>query len=727
MVTVQGVPSWVSRSEIALKFANYGAIPWCMVMNGCGVVRFLEKGSVAKAIAGENGTLWDGCMLGVQRCCQETDMEASTIIRQDSLTVALGADYLSSLNGMLAEEASTNAQSALDAMFARPVHIGVDNGPRGGTGGMEARTVSSSDWHKPAAVASEGGCSLTSQKSIGTTARQDMARMAALASYASGSPQGSPWAVSTAASPFSFRAGSSTGGSLPELPPSPMCAPCPADAVAEEDKMRELQRWVQEQEQQVQLSVRSQSDIHQQQQPHHHQQQQQLDRSQPPPPPPLVRVARPEQTPQQPPPPPSRQQQQHSQHQQQLNSTVNMGQPPRARRPSNLGAPGHHQRDTALQQQQQQQHQLLMERELRQSTGGLRIAVNGSDGYNGSNGSQPHSHALGYCSHQPQQQQQQQMPSNPVNALLLQLHVLLETAAADGIMDRAAAAAALQIAADGVHKAGAVRFQQQPYDIGRVSSGGGSAGDLTPRGGVRASSAAGAMPRQLQQQQQAADAPWIGAQQQPPPPPPLPSLPPAALHAAAQPTMAGGPQGVQLAVAAAAAPSPEFCGVRSSLVKLMLVAQRWLRCPSTMYFRDRLGPLRAMYDGMHDLSVVRKRQSCIAQSELRQQLLTDPRFTAALHSGCTLRNHIYSTSRRLLFMSNGGADSIPVDLFLGSMSNELFYLLKPALPQDTAELYGSGMPQDWLAVLVFTELAPVDPAPVGGPLQDSELAAIVGT
>ena len=45
---------------------------------------------------------------------------------------------------------------------------------------------------------------------------------------------------------------------------------------------------------------------------------------------------------------------------------------------------------------------------------------------------------------------------------------------------------------------------------------------------------------------------------------------------------------------------------------------------------------------------------------------------------------------------------------LGSMSSELFHILKISLPHEVLDFFGNGLPHPKLAVLVFVEFMKVD-------------------
>ncbi|EFJ49965.1 hypothetical protein VOLCADRAFT_89288 [Volvox carteri f. nagariensis] len=143
---------------------------------------------------------------------------------------------------------------------------------------------------------------------------------------------------------------------------------------------------------------------------------------------------------------------------------------------------------------------------------------------------------------------------------------------------------------------------------------------------------------------------------------------------------------------------------------LMMSAYAFLNSDSMREFYDKLMPVSALYDEMHELPVVQKRKRCMEMSYLRMQLMQDPSFTQILQAVCLLRHHLYSLSRKVLVM-NQGPDGIPIDLLLGSMSTELFHLLKGVLPQEICDLFGNCLPHPRLAVLVFAEFTSVDPMP----------------
>lgn len=120
----------------------------------------------------------------------------------------------------------------------------------------------------------------------------------------------------------------------------------------------------------------------------------------------------------------------------------------------------------------------------------------------------------------------------------------------------------------------------------------------------------------------------------------------------------------------------------------------------------------------------------------------------AVASISSLRNHIYSLSRKVL-IGYGHIDGLPVDLLLGGLTSELAAILtdtsaqppqssivgsttssgqaadnkagsssssagsgpQPCLPQATVEFFTCMLPMPKLALLVFAEFVPVDPAP----------------
>ena len=61
-----------------------------------------------------------------------------------------------------------------------------------------------------------------------------------------------------------------------------------------------------------------------------------------------------------------------------------------------------------------------------------------------------------------------------------------------------------------------------------------------------------------------------------------------------------------------------------------------------------------------------------------------------------------------------GMDAIPIDLLLGSMSSELYHVLRGHLPQEVLDFFMSGLPHPKLAVLVFAEFTTVDALAGGG-------------
>ena len=93
---------------------------------------------------------------------------------------------------------------------------------------------------------------------------------------------------------------------------------------------------------------------------------------------------------------------------------------------------------------------------------------------------------------------------------------------------------------------------------------------------------------------------------------------------------------------------------------------------------------------------------------LRSQLLGDTCFVQMLQAVCSLRHHLHSLSQKVLVV-NQGPDGVPIDLLLGSMSSELYHLLKNVLPQEVSDFFGNSLPHPKLAVLVFAEFTSVDP------------------
>lgn len=156
----------------------------------------------------------------------------------------------------------------------------------------------------------------------------------------------------------------------------------------------------------------------------------------------------------------------------------------------------------------------------------------------------------------------------------------------------------------------------------------------------------------------------------------------------------------------------EFTSSRTVLVELMLSAYAFLNSDSMREFYDKLTPVAVLYDEMHELPVVQKRKKCQEMALIRMQLVKDQAFIKILQAVCALRHHLYSLSRKVLVM-NQGPDGIPIDLLLGSMSSELYHLLKNMLPQEVSDFFGNNLPHPKLAVLVFAEFTTVDPMPTG--------------
>ncbi|KXZ48957.1 hypothetical protein GPECTOR_24g247 [Gonium pectorale] len=154
----------------------------------------------------------------------------------------------------------------------------------------------------------------------------------------------------------------------------------------------------------------------------------------------------------------------------------------------------------------------------------------------------------------------------------------------------------------------------------------------------------------------------------------------------------------------------EFVSARGVLVQLMLSAFAFLNSDSMRDFYAKLARVAMLYDEMHDLPVVQKRKRCMEMSYLRNELMHDPGFTQILQAVCALRHHLHSLSRKVLVM-NQGPDGIPIDLLLGSMSTELFHVMKTVLPQEVCDFFGNCLPHPRLAVLVFAEFTSVDPMP----------------
>lgn len=155
----------------------------------------------------------------------------------------------------------------------------------------------------------------------------------------------------------------------------------------------------------------------------------------------------------------------------------------------------------------------------------------------------------------------------------------------------------------------------------------------------------------------------------------------------------------------------EFVSTRGVLVQLMLSAYAFLNSESMHEFYDKLAPVSQLYDEMHELPVVQKRQRCLDMSYMRLQLMADLGFTQILHAVCALRHHLHSLSRKVLVM-NHGPEGVPIDLLLGSMSTELHHVMKGVLPQEVSDFFTSCLPHPRLAVLVFAEFTAVEPIPI---------------
>ena len=74
-----------------------------------------------------------------------------------------------------------------------------------------------------------------------------------------------------------------------------------------------------------------------------------------------------------------------------------------------------------------------------------------------------------------------------------------------------------------------------------------------------------------------------------------------------------------------------------------------------------------------------------------------------------LRHHLHSLSRKLLLL-NQAVDSVPLDLFLGSMCSELYHATKAYIPPEVLDFFGNVLPHPKLAVLVFAEFTTVEPS-----------------
>jgi hypothetical protein len=68
-------------------------------------------------------------------------------------------------------------------------------------------------------------------------------------------------------------------------------------------------------------------------------------------------------------------------------------------------------------------------------------------------------------------------------------------------------------------------------------------------------------------------------------------------------------------------PSPETLAARTSLAQLLLRCQGVLTSPAVASLLDRLAPVSALYDEMHDLPVVQKRSKCREMLDHRDELM----------------------------------------------------------------------------------------------------------
>ncbi len=73
----------------------------------------------------------------------------------------------------------------------------------------------------------------------------------------------------------------------------------------------------------------------------------------------------------------------------------------------------------------------------------------------------------------------------------------------------------------------------------------------------------------------------------------------------------------------------------------------------------------------------------------------------------------------MLLLSHS-TDGVPIDLFLGSMATEMAGLVRAGLAPEVLDFFTNGLPHPRLALLVFAEFVPVDPAPVVVSLPETE-------
>jgi hypothetical protein len=106
---------------------------------------------------------------------------------------------------------------------------------------------------------------------------------------------------------------------------------------------------------------------------------------------------------------------------------------------------------------------------------------------------------------------------------------------------------------------------------------------------------------------------------------------------ACTPTVAGSGGNVQ----------QEFAAAKAQLVQLMTSAHAFVTSDTLSGFFEKLAPVAAIYDAMHDLPVVQKRRSCEQMAGLRAELVADNGFVSILQAASALRDHVYSLSRKV--------------------------------------------------------------------------------
>ncbi|KAF6257213.1 hypothetical protein COO60DRAFT_1701967 [Scenedesmus sp. NREL 46B-D3] len=212
---------------------------------------------------------------------------------------------------------------------------------------------------------------------------------------------------------------------------------------------------------------------------------------------------------------------------------------------------------------------------------------------------------------------------------------------------------------------------------------------------------------------------------------------------------------------------PELLSARAALVRLMVSAHGFVLSQRYRGVASRLEGVAAVYDSMHDDPVVAKRRKCREMAAMRAAIRQDAAFVQAVSSLSSLRNHIYSLSRKVL-IGYGHVEGLPVDLLLGGLTSELAAILtdpsgqpppsmaaaaaaadrdaacpaasepgggaggaaaaaaagsrseggaggvgapQATLPQQVLDFFTCALPLPKLALLVFAEFVAVDPSP----------------